>query len=170
MNTASLFSEINTWSDFNDALLPLNNKQKGDAFELLSKVYFTIDPKYNNYDNIWLLSEVPKKDLEIIGLESRDLRIDLIAKKGEEYHAIQCKYHTDKYQAVTFREVSTFISLLGGYDKLTQGYICSTAISTSKNYDDVKKKPTSKILSDTWSNLDEDFFDRVRKYLKKREV
>ena len=169
MNTASLFSEINTWSDFNDALLPLNNKQKGDAFELLSKVYFTIDPKYNNYDNIWLLSEVPKKDLEIIGLESRDLGIDLIAKKGEEYHAIQCKYHTDKYQAVTFREVSTFISLLGGYDKLTQGYICSTAISTSKNYDDVKKKPISKILSDTWSNLDEDFFNRVRKYLKKEK-
>lgn len=62
--------------------------------------------------------------------------------------------------------MSTFISLLGGYDKLTEGYICSSAISTSKNYDDVKKKPISKILSDTWSNLDEDFFDRVKKYLK----
>ena len=169
MNITSLFSKINSWNDFNNTLVPLNNKQKGDAFELLSKVYFIIDHKYNNYDNIWLLSEVPKKELEIIGLESRDLGIDLIAKKGDEYHAIQCKYHTDKYQAVTFREVSTFISLLGGYDKLTEGYICSSAISTSKNYDDVKKKPISKILSDTWSNLDEDFFDRVKKYLKKEK-
>ena len=92
MNITSLFSKINTWNDFNNALVPLNNKQKGDAFELLSKVYFIIDHKYNNYDNIWLLSEVPKKDLEIIGLESRDLGIDLIAKKGDEYHAIQCIY------------------------------------------------------------------------------
>ena len=169
MNIHSIFNRVNNWHEFNEALVPLNTKQKGDAFELLTKIYFEIDHKYSNYDNIWLLSEVPKKDLEIIGLESRDLGIDLIAKLGNEYHAIQCKYHTDKYQNVTFREVSTFISLLGGYDKLTQGYICSSAISTSKNYDDVKKKSISKILSDTWSNLDDGFFNRARSYLKKEK-
>ena len=167
MKTSVFFNKINNWDDFNNALIPLNNKEKGDAFELLTKLYFLIDHKYNNYDNIWLLSEVPKKELEIIGLESRDLGIDLIAKKGNEYHAIQCKYHSDKNQNVTFREVSTFISLLGGYDKLTEGYICSSAVSTSKNYDDVKKKHISKLLADTWNKLDKDFFDRVRKYLNK---
>jgi len=165
----SLFFKINSWDDFNEALEPLNTKQKGDAFELLTKAYFEIDHKYNNYDNIWLLSEVPKKDLEIIGLESRDLGVDLIAKKGSEYHAIQCKYHTDKDRSVSFREVSTFLSNLGGYDKLTEGYLCSSAVSTTKNYDDVKKKPVSKILHDTWSNLDEEFFGRVKKYLKKEK-
>lgn len=165
----SLFSKINNWNDFNSALIPLNKKEKGDAFELLSKLYFLIDHKYDNYDNIWLLSDVPKKELEIIGLESRDLGIDLIAKKGKEYHAIQCKYHTDKNQNVTFNEVSTFLTLLGGYDKLTEGYICSSAVSTSKNYDDVKKKHVSKLLADTWSKLDKDFFDRVRKYLNKEQ-
>ncbi|MDC3260400.1 DEAD/DEAH box helicase family protein [Winogradskyella sp.] len=165
----SLFSKINNWNDFNSALMPLNNKEKGDAFELLSKLYFLIDHRYDNYDNIWLLSDVPKKELEIIGIESRDLGIDLIAKKGKEYHAIQCKYHTDKNQNVTFNEVSTFLTLLGGYDKLTEGYICSSAVSTSKNYDDVKKKHVSKLLADTWSKLDKDFFDRVRKYLNKEQ-
>ena len=165
----SLFYNINSWDDFNKALEPLNSKQKGDAFELLTKAYFEIDHKYNNYDNIWLLSEVPKKDLEIIGLESRDLGVDLIAKKGSEYHAIQCKYHTDKDRSVSFREVSTFLSNLGGYDKLTEGYLCSSAVSTTKNYDDVKKKPVSKILHDTWSNLDEEFFERLKKYLKKEK-
>ena len=40
-------------------------------------------------------------------------------------------------------------------------------VSTSKNYDDVKKKHISKLLGDTWNNLDKDFFDRVRKYLNK---
>jgi len=169
MDITSLFFKIKSWSDFNDELVHLNKKQKGDAFELLTKLYFEIDHKYNNYDNIWLLSEVPKKDLEIIGLKSRDLGIDLIAKKGDEYHAIQCKYHTDKYQNVTFKEVSTFLSNLGGYEKLTEGYICSSAISTSKNYDAIKKKSVSKILSDTWSNLDEDFFNRIKKYLRKEK-
>ena len=167
MKMTNIFDKVNNWDEFNQSLVHLNNKQKGDAFEFLTKLYFLIDHKYDNYDNIWLLSEVPKKELEIIGLESRDLGIDLIAKKGNEYHAIQCKYHTDKNQNVTFREVSTFISLLGGYDKLTEGYICSSAISTSKNYDDVKKKHISKLLADTWNKLDEDFFDRVRKYLNK---
>ena len=169
MSLGNIFDKINDWGDFNEALIKLNNKEKGDAFELLSKLYFLIDHKYDNYDNIWLLSEVPKKELEIIGLESRDLGIDLIAKKGKEYHAIQCKYHTDKNQNVTFNEVSTFLTLLGGYDKLTEGYICSSAVSTSKNYDDVKKKHVSKLLADTWNKLDKDFFDRVRKYLNKEQ-
>ncbi len=169
MKLNSLFLKINSWQDFKNELNSLNKKQKGDAFELLTKAYFEIDHKYNNYENIWPLSEVPQKDLEIIGLESRDLGIDLIAKKGKEYHAIQCKYHTDKDKSVSFREVSTFLSNLGGYEKLTEGYLCSSAVSTTKNYDDVKKKPVSKILHDTWSNLDEEFFSRVKKYLKKEK-
>ena len=89
MKMTNIFDKVNNWDEFNQSLVHLNNKQKGDAFELLTKIYFEIDHKFDNYDNIWLLSEVPKKELEIIGLESRDLGIDLIAKKGNEYHAIQ---------------------------------------------------------------------------------
>ena len=169
MNIPSIFNRVNNWHEFNEALVPLNTKQKGDAFELLTKIYFEIDHKYSNYDNIWLLSEVPKKDLEIIGLESRDLGIDLIAKLGNEYHAIQCKYRADKQSSVTLGDVSTFLSNLGGYEKLTAGFICSSAVSTSKNYDDIKKKPVSKLLHDTWSNLNDSFFNRVRSYLKKEK-
>ena len=84
-----------------------------------------------------MLSEVPQRELEFLGLESHDLGIDLIAKTGKEYHAIQCKYHSDKNQSVTFKEVSTFTTLLKGNDKLTQGYLCTSAISTSKNFDKV---------------------------------
>ena len=167
MKLNPLFLKINSWQDFKNELDTLNDKQKGDAFELLTKIYFEIDHKYNNYENIWLLSEVPQKDREIIGLESRDLGIDLIAKKGNEYHAIQCKYRTDKDKSLSFRDVSTFLANLGGYEKLTGGYLCSSAVSTTKNYDDIKKKPVSKILHDTWCNLDEEFFNRVRKYLKR---
>ena len=113
----SLFSKINNWNDFNSALIPLNKKEKGDAFELLSKLYFLID-KYDNYDNIWLLSDVPKKELEIIGIESRDLGIDLIAKKGKVLFLVQvalsffgvCFYNIHLHEAFATRYTLSLIT------------------------------------------------------------
>ena len=100
----------------------LPKKQMGNAFELLTKLYFKINPVYSFYDEVWLLSEVPSTVFEYLGLPSHDLGIDLIAKQGDEYHPIQCKYHSEKNSSITFNEVSTFISLLEGNDKFTQGY------------------------------------------------
>ena len=51
--------------------------------------------------------------LEEIGLPRQDFGVDLIAQTSEQYHAIQCKYHSDKHQAVTYKEVSTFLSAIG---------------------------------------------------------
>ena len=118
----SLFNKINSWNDFQNSLQPLTKKEKGNAFELLTKLYFKINPVYHFYDEVWMLSEVPQKELDYLGLPSHDLGIDLIAKHGNEYHPIQCKYHTDKSKSVTFKEVSTFISLLESNDKFTQGF------------------------------------------------
>jgi hypothetical protein len=38
MKTSVFFNKINNWNDFNNALIPLKNKEKGDAFELLTKL------------------------------------------------------------------------------------------------------------------------------------
>jgi predicted helicase len=151
----------NSWSDFQQSLIALNNKEKGNAFELLTKFYFKINPEYSFYDDVWLFDEVPTKELEYLGLPSHDLGIDLIAKKDNEYHAIQCKYHTDKNTSVTFKEVSTFISLLESNDKISQGYICSSAIATSRNLQKINLKPINLIMSDSWQMLDKEFFDNV---------
>ena len=111
MNT-QLFQSLNSWKDFEKALLSLNKKEKGNAFEQLTKFYFQLDPAHRTYyDEVWLFSELPQKHLEKLGLPSQDLGIDLIARVGEEYHAIQCKYHTDNTTSVTFKEVATFLSL-----------------------------------------------------------
>jgi predicted helicase len=140
-NSKELFVNINTWDDFTSTLKNLNKKEKGDAFELLTKLYFKLSPKYSFYDEVWMLSEVPVGVFEELGIPSHDLGIDLIAKNGKEYHAIQCKYHSDKNQSVTFKEVSTFISLLESNNKFTQGYICSSAGITSRNYNKHNTKP-----------------------------
>jgi superfamily II DNA or RNA helicase len=132
-------------------------------------LYFKINPVYSFYDEVWLLNEVPTSVFEYLGLPSHDLGIDLIAKQGDEYHPIQCKYHSEKNSSITFNEVSTFISLLEGNEKFTQGYICSTANVTSKNLDKVKNKPINLILSDSWVQLDEDFFSKIRNYFEDKK-
>ncbi|MFN9690269.1 MAG: DEAD/DEAH box helicase family protein, partial [Bacteroidota bacterium] len=166
MNILSILNkDISTWDDLMQKFTFLSKKEKGDAFENITKLYFEIDPKYQFYDNIWLFSELPAKELEILGLPSQDLGIDIIAKSGDEYHAIQCKFHDDNSKSITFKEVATFISLLESNPKLTQGYICSTADSTSHNFQKLKTKPINLILSDDWNNLGPDFFHQIEDIL-----
>jgi superfamily II DNA or RNA helicase len=165
----NLFIDCTSWNDFQTKLIILNKKEKGDAFELLTKLYFKINPVFSFYEEVWLLSEVPQKTLEYLKIPSHDLGIDLIAKNGDEYHAIQCKFHTDIDSSVSFKEVATFISLLEGNKKFTQGYICSSANITSRNFEKIETKPITTILADTWQNLDKDFFDNARKFLNREK-
>jgi len=166
----SILKECRSWSDFQDLLKTYNKKEKGNAFELLTKLYFKINPVYSFYDEVWLFDEVPSKELEYLSLPSQDLGIDLIAKQGNEYHAIQCKYHSDKTSSVTFKEVSTFISLLESNDKISQGYICSSADVTSRNFNKLKTKPINLIMADSWQLLDEEFFNDVRKIIEGKKI
>lgn len=161
---------INTWGDFNDMLSSMSKKGMGDAFEHLTKLYFQINPLYRSmYDNVWLLEEVPSKILEHLEIPRQDLGIDLILQRGSEYHAIQCKYHSNKDTSVNNKEVATFTSLLANKKKLTHGYICSTAIKTSTNYNKLDIQNISNVLYDTWSSLDKDFFDNARGILDKKK-
>ena len=123
--------DINSWSDFKSYAESMpNTKSMGDAFEQLTKLYFQINPLYRSkYKEVWLLDEVPSKDLEYLDLPRQDLGIDLIAKSGDEYHAIQCKYHSDKTNTVKNSEISTFTSILANKKNLSHGYICSTALN-----------------------------------------
>ena len=161
---------INCWEDFKSYVDAMpNTKSMGDAFEQLTKLYFLIDPLYRSmYDDVWLLDDVPAKDLEYLELPRQDLGIDLIAKCGLEYHAIQCKYHSDKNSSVSNTEISTFTSLLANKKNLTHGYICSTALNTSRNFNKLEIENISNVLFDTWSSLDKDFFDKARQKLNKK--
>ena len=152
-----------SWNEIDSVLQSASNKEKGDLFELLSKYYFLHSFQYQNYyDNVWLGNEIPQKVLDELGLPKQDLGIDLIAKYGDEYHAIQCKYHGDNTKSVTYNEVSTFLSLYASSPKLTQGFICSTADHISANLNKVNSKPISYLLIDAWEGLSEDFFRTVR--------
>ena len=67
---------------------------------------------------------MPQKVLKHLGLPSVDVGIDLIAKtKEDEYHAIQCKYHSDTDKSVRFSEVASFLTLVASNSLISQGYI-----------------------------------------------
>jgi len=164
------FDNINSWQDFKSYAESLpNKKQMGDAFEHLTYLYFKLDPKYSFYDEVYKMSDVPTSDLEKLNIPRQDLGIDLIAKLGNEYHPIQCKYHTEKKRSITFSEVSTFLTQLESNTNFKMGYIASTADNTSKNYDKLNTKEVQKLLNNTWYKLDESFFNRVRKFEKGKE-
>jgi len=161
---------INCWEDFKAYVESMpNTKSMGDAFEQLTKLYFQINPLYRSkYQEVWLLNEVPSKVLEFLDLPKQDLGVDLIAKSGGEYHAIQCKYHSDKTNTVKNSEISTFTSILANKKNLSHGYICSTALNTSRNFNKLEIENITNVLYDTWSSLDKDFFDKARQKLKKK--
>ncbi len=163
-------SKINSWVEFKAYAESMPNmKERGDAFEHLTYLYFNIDPKYSFYDWVYKKKDVPQKDLNKLKIPQQDLGIDLIGKVGEEYHPIQCKYHEHKERSVTFQEVSTFLAQLGNNKNFKMGYIASTADKTSANYERIEKKPVQKLLSNTWFKLDKDFFDKARKFEKKQK-
>ena len=164
------FDNINSWQDFKSYAESLPNKKKtGDAFEHLTYLYFKLEPKYSFYDEVYKMSDVPTSDLEKLNIPRQDLGIDLIAKVGNEYHPIQCKYHTEKKRSITFSEVSTFLTQLESNNNFKMGYIASTADNTSKNYDKLNTKEVQKLLNNTWYKLDESFFNRVREFEKGKE-
>lgn len=161
-----MLESVSSFQNFTKLLSEKNNKEKGNAFEQLVYAYFKLEPKYSFYDEVWPFAEVPTLVLEELQLPSQDIGIDLIAKSGNEYHAIQCKYHQDNSQSVTFKEVATFISLLESNSKITQGYICSTADITSRVFNKLNTKPINLLLNDTWAELDELFFARSKAFLE----
>lgn len=161
-----MLESVSSFQNFTKLLSEKNNKEKGNAFEQLVYAYFKLEPKYSFYDEVWPFATVPTLVLEELQLPSQDIGIDLIAKIGDEYHAIQCKYHQDNSQSVTFKEVATFISLLESNSKITQGYICSTADITSRILGKLNTKPINLLLNDTWAELDELFFARSKAFLE----
>lgn len=101
--------------------LKMNKKLKGDIFEHFCLLYCQ---EVMDFDEVWLLSDIPKDILDKLKLRRHDLGIDLIAIKDGKYSAIQAKYrkrtNRKEYAALTWKQLSTFHALAsrtGPYEK-----------------------------------------------------
>ncbi|MBI45680.1 MAG: hypothetical protein CMG66_05920 [Candidatus Marinimicrobia bacterium] len=167
----TMLSKIKSWDELKRKLSKLDNKQKGDAFELLSKYYLLLDPKYKSIlSDVWLLDEVPLAVSKKLHLPSSDQGIDLIAKtKQGEYWAVQCKYRQEDSSSLRWKEISTFLGLVHSRCKnISYSLITTTKDRLARVLDDADN--LGLLAGDTWRGLDDDFFKRLRAALKNKKV
>src|SRR3954454_19652203 len=159
-------AQSKTWADFHSRLASLSTKEKGDAFELLTRAYLELDPTYAaKLQHVWLLRDVPAKVRAHLALPATDQGIDLIAETREgEYWAIQCKYRESEDASLSWREVSTFTGLSFG---ICKNISYSLIAFSGDRYADLLKdgERIGFIASDTWYALEGEFFDRLRAHL-----
>ncbi len=167
MNPQSILAKSKSWKSFKSLLKPLSNKQKGDAFELLTKYYLQLHPTYvTQLKDVWLLNEVPTKVRKKLNLPATDEGIDLIAEtKAGTYWAIQCKYKEDETKSLTRKELSTFTDLTFSICKnIELGLVCTSTDRTSHKLK-MHGDRLSYCSGEVWRSLDEEFFKRLNKHL-----
>lgn len=147
--------------------------QKGNLFEYITKYYLQIEPIYQTkFKNVWLLKEVPNDVKEYLNLPDNDEGIDLIAQtKEDEYWAIQCKYRSDEFSSITRDDIATFLDISNNICKnISHKLVCSTASSQSYKFEKLYDNTISFLLSDTWNNLDSDFFNKLNLFNQNKKV
>lgn len=118
-----------------------NKKVRGDIFEEFCVLYLK---HVKGYDDVWLLADVPDTILAELGMKRPDVGIDLVARKGNLYSAVQCKYKKRevKSKIVTWKALSTFYALCmrtGPWDR----YIVMTNCSYVRHMGKKSKKDLS---------------------------
>jgi predicted helicase len=108
MDHRKTISSSNNWIDLKAKIDACSKtKDKGDIFELLTKLYLQIVPRYvSKLKTTWLFNEIPINTLKKLNLPTKDMGIDLVAETNEgEYWAIQSKYKADESKSLTWREI-----------------------------------------------------------------
>ena len=87
-----------------------NKKIRGDVFEDFCVLYLK-----NNYQNVWLLKDVPSEILEKLHMKRRDMGIDIVIETNDNnYIAVQCKYKKEtsfRKNILSWKSLSTFYAL-----------------------------------------------------------
>jgi predicted helicase len=135
-------------------------KSIGDLFEVLCVLYL-------NQINFkaWLLQDVPDDLLKKLTMVRKDYGIDIVAEKGGEYYAIQCKFKSRKAKKIPmvgWKELSTFYSLCmrsGPWKKM----IVMTTATTVRRQGKVSDKDQT-IAYKTFLNIDDNIWKKIGDY------
>ena len=169
-SSANVIYAANSWKDFEDSLEPLGKTEKGRAFEELTRLHLLCDPTFRTkISNIWHHSEVPQQVIDELGLQQPEIGVDLVAEVTDgTYWAIQCKFHQDRSQNVTYDELSTFLSITERnktYSKLSHRLICSSANGVSHRIGKAHPNKLGHLTAQEFSELGPHEFNAFRKLL-----
>lgn len=171
-----IINSSNCWSDFESFLFKFGNspqfkKLKGDAFEYLTKYYLLTEPAFStNFETVLHHSEIPIDIIDDLNLPHPEIGVDLIAKYKEgNYCAIQCKFHQNRNDNVSYDELKTFFSITernNTYTKLSHRLICTSANKVSNNVRKLHKEKLAFLTHFDFSSLDEERFKQIHKIIK----
>jgi superfamily II DNA or RNA helicase len=107
----NLFSGVEKFTEIEERISALlDEKSRGDAFEVFAEAYLATQRKYDSA-NAWPLSAVPSETLQLLALRSHDCGVDGIFKTLlGHFSAYQVKFRSNR-PSLTWRELSTFMGL-----------------------------------------------------------
>jgi len=168
--------KVNNWQTFLDELDNLGSdpkfkKIKGEAFEQLTKYFFLTDPVFiSMFTEVWHHSEIPVYVQDKLNLPSPEVGVDLIALQSDgSYCAIQCKFHQDENNNVSYDELSTFFSVTERketYTNLSHRIISTSAYKISHKVTKLHREKIGIICASDFQSLDELAFEKIHNLIK----
>ncbi len=159
------------WNDFENSLSKLNfssdsNKIKGDAFEYLTKYLLKSDPLYSSgLKQVYHHSELPLNIREELKLPHPEIGVDLIAEFDDNsYWAIQCKFHQNPYENVSYDEVKTFFSITERHEtnsKLKHRLICTSANKVTDRVRKIHPHKLGFLTRHDYTSIDKENFEQI---------
>ncbi len=164
------FKNIKLFDDVYDITCNLNNKEKGDFFELITLYLFKLSPMLNNkLQNIWLYDEIPNKIKRDLKLPNKDKGIDLLAIIDDEYYAIQSKFRQNKDSIVSWADLSTFFGLSFGINnKIKGGFLVTNTYDLCDEV--INSDKIEPVYGDFFDNLPNNFFSNIIKIINKQRI
>lgn len=166
-----IIANCTDWSELQFALSKLPTKQSGNVFERFTQLYLLTHSEYrSSLRNVWLLSEVPEKVRQNLGLPTTDEGIDILAEaQTGQYWAIQCKFRSDSTKPLTYGELSTFTSLsfvtCRGISLAIVAHTCSKPVRKHKYLGN-----TTEIGLERWASLTPEDWSAIRARIKGRQL
>ena len=167
INLFNLAEGISSWAELEAkiAILP-SEQERGEAFEQFCKAFFVLDPVFQ-FEKVYRQNEMPQSLRQKLGYPGiQDIGIDGLAVTIEgKLFAYQAKFRSDRDNTPTLRELSTFFTVSDRADwriTITNANSLPSAINDRTNQ--------NRILVDRFDQLDSDFFDRLRLYLKEQRI
>jgi predicted helicase len=163
----NLVEGISSWAELEALITALPSEQeRGEAFEEFCKAFFLLDPVFQ-FEKVYRQNEIPPSLRQKLGYPGvQDIGIDGLAVTTDgKLIAYQAKFRSDRNNIPTLRELSTFFTISDKADwriTITNTNSLPTAINNRTNQ--------SRILVDRFDQVDSNFFDRLRFYLKEHRI
>jgi superfamily II DNA or RNA helicase len=162
-----LAENISSWAELETRISNLPSKaEKGEIFEEFCKAFFLLDPVFQ-FEKVYLQNKIPPSFRQKLGYPLiQDIGIDGLAVTFDgKVVAYQAKFRSDRNNIPTLRELSTFFTVS---DKADWRITITNANSLPAAIND--RVRSSRVLADRFDQLDPEFFDRLRLYLKEQYI